>query len=313
MKLASKPPHNFWLALDVDDYWEAEHDPETVIEKGYARPLALATRDVLAVIRWNDDPDDPVFDVAFPGVELTPDEETEAERQLRRILGTDFDTAGLMAQSADDPVLAPLFEEYYGFKRLARANLWEECVDDFVRSRIRHAPTAKRMSQDVRRTWGTMFEFAGTQYFSYPRPSAVVDAKPEQFREFGVSARKGEYIIGLAQKIENGELDMDAFEAMEPEPFYEAIQVIRGIGPSTAQGLMHYRNRSDAVFPSVKDKDGHEKGLRRWLIRSYGADPDTISETEYTRLLATWRGYEAVALRYLYIDWIMEDRRKRAK
>lgn len=310
MELRSKPPHDFYLTLDVDDYWELEYDPEIVIEHGYVRPLSLSTRDVLASIRWNQDVEDPVFEVTFPETELTDGEAREAEAQLRRILGTDLDTGALEMQAADDPVLAPLMREYRGFKRLARANLWEECVDDFVRSRIRHRPTAKRMSQDVRRKWGTTFLHLNVAYYSYPRPDRIVDADPTEFREFGISGRKGEYIVGLAQQIVDGAFDTAEFEAMQPDEFYEKIQAVRGIGPSTAQGLMHFRNRPDCTFPSKKDKEGHEKGLRRWFIHSYGGDPDTVSEQEFAQMLATWRGYEAVALRYLYMGWIMEDRKR---
>ncbi len=309
MKLQSKGPHDFYLALDVRDYWEAEYEPETIVEHGYARPLSLSERDVLAVVRWNEDVEEPEFEVAFPGVELTAEEEVEAERQLRRILGTDLDTAALEAQASDDQVLGPLMEEHRGFKRVAKANLWEECVDDFVRSRIRHRPTARRMSQDVRRTWGTSFTWNGTDYYAYPRPEAVVDAELEHFREFGISRRKGEYIVGLAQAIASGEFDVEEHEAMEPEEFFDRIQKVRGIGPSTAGSLMHFRNRPDCVFMSRKDKEGNEKGLRRWFIRAYGGDPNETSDEEFLALISAWRGYEAIALRFMYIDWILSERK----
>lgn len=310
MQLHSAPPHDFYLALDVDDYWEAEIEAETIVAHGYVRPLTLSTRDVVAVIRWNEDPDEPVFDVTFPDVELNAGEADEARRKLSRILGTDLDLTGLIAQADGDPVIGPLLREHYGFKRVARANLWEECVDDFVRSRIRHRPTAKRMSQDVRRTWGSTFVVGDTAYYSYPRPEALVDVEPQAFREFGIAKRKGEYIVDLARAIVAGEFDVDAHEALEPGEFYEQIQKIRGIGPSTAQGLMHFRNRTDCIFPSNRDKDGREKGLRRWLAHSYGADPNTTSDVEFDALIAAWRGYEAMALRYLYVDWILNERKK---
>lgn len=309
MRLQSRPPHDFYLTLDVEDYWEAEYTPEVIVEHGYVRPLTLSTRDVLAVVRWNEDPDEPLFDVSFPEHDLSADEQTEAERQLRRILGLELDLGPLMEQAADDPRLGPLLTEHYGFKRLARANLWEEAVDDFIRSRIRHRPTAKRMSQDVRRTYGTTFVHQGVNYFSYPRPEALVDVEPESFREFGIAKRKGEYITGLARKILDGEFDVDQHEAMPPDEFYEKIQEIRGIGPSTAQGLMHFRAQPHCTFPSRKDRDGKEKGLRRWFIKAYGGDPDTVSDAEFQQMLATWQGYEALALRFLYIDWILTDRK----
>lgn len=310
MNLQSAPPHDFYLTFDAEDYFEAEHEPENIVEHGYVRPLVLADRDVLAVVRWNENPDEPVFEVRFPQHELTADERAQAEKQLRRIFAVDHDLGALMEQAEDDPVLGPLMVEHYGFKRLARANLWEEAVDDFIRSRIRHRPTAKRMSQDVRRTWGSTFVYQGVTYYSYPRPEGVVDVEPEQFREFGVARRKGEYISGLAQQIIDGEFDVDEYEAMEPAEFYEKIQDVRGIGPSTAQGLMHFRDHEHCVFPSRTDRDGNEKGLRRWIIYSYGGDPNETSEEEFQEMISSWRGYEALALRFLYIDYVLREKKK---
>lgn len=310
MQLHSAPPHDFYLTLDADDYWEAEYEPETIVEQGYVRPLVLTSRDVYAVVRWNENPDEPVFDVTFPEHDLTETEESEAKQQLSRILGTDLDLRPLYEQASDDAVLGPLLSEHYGFKRLARANLWEECVDDFVRSRIRHRPTAKRMSQDVRRTFGSSFLVDGTTYYSYPRPEALVGVDPELFREFGISKRKGEYMVDLATAIANGEFDVAAHEALEPDEFYEQIQKVRGIGPSTAQGLMHFRNRTDCTFPSNRNRDGEEKGLRRWLIGAYGGTADEADEAEFLASISAWRNYEAMALRFLYIDYVLREKKR---
>lgn len=310
MQLPSIAPHDFFLTFDVDDYWEAEYDPEVIVAHGYARPLALSTRDVLAVVKWNEDPEAPVFDVSFPDAELAAAEQDEAKRLLSRILGTGLELRGLMDQAADDRILGPLLAEHYGLKRLARANLWEECVDDFIRSRIRHRPTARRMSQDVRRTYGSTFVHEGRNYYAYPRPEALAGVDPETFREFGISRRKGEYMVGLAQLIVDGEFDVEAHETMEPDAFYESIQKVRGIGPATAQELMHVRARPDCSFPSNRDKDGNEKGLRRWLVYAYGEDPNQTDQARFEALLVAWHGYEAMALRFLYLDWILTERQK---
>lgn len=312
MQIHSKPPHDFYLTFDAEGYYEAEYDPMVVAEQGYVRPLVLDEREVLAVVRWNENPDDPVFDVTFPEHDLSTDEKAQAERQLRRILGADLDLGALMEQAEDDPMLGPLMTEHYGFKRLAKANLWEECVDDFIRSRIRHRPTAKRMSQDVRRTYGSTFIHNGVNYYSYPRPEGLIGVEPETFREFGVSKRKGEYITGLAQLIVDGEFDVDEHEQMDPDEFYEKIQNVRGIGPSTAQTLMYFRNHDHATFPIRKDRDGNEKGMRRWFIRAYGGDPNDTSDEEFQQMIATWQNYESLAFRFLYLDWILKEKKNKS-
>src|SRR5690606_40491728 len=63
----------------------------------------------------------------------------------------------------------------------------------------------------------------------------------------------------------SGNLDLTELEALPPLDFYERITKIRGIGPTTAQDLTHFRERTDGIFPSRIEK-GQEHGLRRWRI-----------------------------------------------
>ncbi len=314
MKIAARAPHDFYLTFDVVDYFDAEHDDfESIFETGLVRPLTLADRDVLSVIHFNGDPESPEFDVSFPGYELSEDELSEAEAQVRRIVGADLDLGALMEQAGDDPLLGPLMTEHYGFRRVARANLWEDAFDDIIRTRISHRPTAKRMAQDVRKAYGTHFEFNGKDYYAYPRPSAILGADPEQWRDdWGISRRKAQYVTGLAQEIVDGVTKLEDLEALDPDAFYERIQQVKGIGPSTAQELMLKRGRPDASFPS-NEKKGQEKGLRRWIMYSYGLDPDSTSEKQFQSITKAWRGYEALAISFLYINYVMNEKAKKAK
>ena len=309
MILLSKAPHDFFLALDVEEYFLREHDPEEIYEGGFAKPLNLAERDVLAVCRFNEDVEAPAFEVTFPNQEpLSAGEEAEATRLLQRIFGTEIDLAALYAQAEHDTLLGPMIQEYYGFKRISGASIYEDAFRDIIKSRISHKPTAKRMEQDVRRTWGTRFEWRGRDYYSFPRPERLVGVDPTEWREFGISGRKAEYIIGMAEGIVDGSLDLDLLENMAPDSFYEAVQKIRGIGPSTAQTLMLSRGRTDAVFPTHLVK-GEEKGMKRWICRSYGVSPE-IDDEEFKALTVAWSGFEAPALEMLYYRYVMSQLKK---
>ena len=94
MEIASTAPHDFYLTLDVDEYFEEEYDPMAVFRRGFVRPLVLEERDVLAVVQWNESAEEPVFHVEFPDHRLTSAEEAQAERALRRTFGCDLDLEG---------------------------------------------------------------------------------------------------------------------------------------------------------------------------------------------------------------------------
>lgn len=308
MYLRSIPPHDFFLNLDVESYFDHEHDPETLYERGFTRPVPVGDRDVLATIRFNGDVEDPGFDVRFHET-LSASEEGEAARVIRRILGCDIDLRPLYERAADDPVLSGPMTEFYGLKRMARASFFEEAMNRIITSQIQHKPTARKMVHNVREAYGQRLEGPDGPVPAWPRPVRLLGADPVAMKAHGLSERKGEYIIGLAHEIVSGNLDPVALEAADPADYLDRITKIRGIGPTIAQDLMLYRERTDGVYPSRMEK-GVEIGFRRWIVSSYGADPNTISEESYLELIRKWKGFESSALEFLYVDWIVRMKRR---
>ncbi len=117
--LESIPPHDWFLCLDIDQYFDHEHDPEKVFEEGFTRPIPVGDRDVMVTSFFNGDPDNPEFHFESPEA-LSKDEIEKANKSLSRIFGTNLDLRPLYDQAADDPVLGPKLTDYYGFKRMAR-------------------------------------------------------------------------------------------------------------------------------------------------------------------------------------------------
>jgi hypothetical protein len=73
---------------------------------------------------------------------------------------------------------------------------------------------------------------------------------------------------------------------------------------------MLFRPRTDAVFPSNMS-GGTEKGLRKWIIMSYGGDPDETSEAEFQEMIENWKGYEAAAIEFLFVNWVISQKKKK--
>lgn len=311
--LQSIPPHDWFLCLDIDQYFDHEHDPEKVFEEGFTRPIPLENRDILITTFFNGDPDNPEFH--FESNEsLSTDEIEEANKSLARIFGTNIDLRPFYDQAADDPVLGPLLTEYYGFKRMARANLFEDTINRIIQMRLSHKPTARKMVYNVRKSYGSLINAKGESIPAWPRPHQLIKATPMSIRQLnpGPTKRKGEFIIGFAEDLLSGERDLHHLETCQPEVFYNTISKVRGIGPTSAQQLMLFRERPDAVFPSNKKK-GKEKGHRQWIILNYGGDPDNISEEEFHEMIKNWEGYEAAGLEFLFVDWVMSEKEKKQK
>lgn len=314
-KIASRPPHDFYLCLDVESYFDYEHDPVRMADEGYSRVFSLPDgRDVASTAWFNGDVLNPVFTIRTHEM-LSEAERTWVDGLWRRILGTDLDLSGLYDQAGQDRVLSPLLTSLYGLKRLVRASLFEDTVNRIIQTQILHKPTARRMVFSVRQTYASRLETSRGVLTGWPLPSRLAQADPVLMKKHGLSARKGEYLTGWAQWLCNdgagGAKSLQQLEEMEPERLYELLVSIRGIGPTTAQDLIHFRNRTDGFFASNFQKSV-QHAVRRWILLSYGEDPDSRNEQLFESLVASWKGYEAAALEFLYVDWVLSEKRKRS-
>jgi len=307
--LPSVPPHDWFLCLDIGAYFDHEHDPETIFEEGFTRPVHIGDEETVVTLFFNGDPDQPEFHVECRE-SLSKEQIELANSQLKRILGTELDIRPLYEKAGNDPVLGPKLNEFYGLKRMSRADVFEDAVNRIVKSNISHKPTALKMVYGVRKAYGVQLETGNGLISSWPRPHELAKADPSVLRNYQLSHRKGEYIVGLAHEFLSGELTMNSLEAMPSDQFYKRIQKVRGIGPSIAQNLLIFRNRTDCIFPGNKKK-GQEKGLRRWIIYSYGGDPDNITEEEFLEMTENWRGFEAAAIEFLHLNWLIKEKAKK--
>lgn len=307
-KLPSTPPHDFYLALNVQEYFDYEHEPERMLEQGFLRSIPLPTRDIAVEIHFNGDTEKPEFSISCEDV-LSESEVVAANASLSRILGLGLDFRPFYDQAAKDPVLGRLLREFYGHKRIARATFFEDALNRIIQTQISHKPTAKKMVYQVRQAYGTRLMRQDKAVVAWPQPQALIGADPLQMKPYGLSLRKGEYVVGLAHEIVSGNFDPQAFEEDIPERAYARLTEIRGIGPTTAQDLIHMRSHTEGFFPSVIDK-GQQKGLRRWIIWSYGGDPDLTTEEEFQDMIRSWKGFEAGAIEFLFLNWVVNERNR---
>lgn len=308
-KINSKAPHDFFINLDIDSYFDLEHSPETIPDEGMLKTLNLKQKEILIRIFFNGNPENPIFSIESEE-KLIESEKEEANHILARILGTDLELQPLYDKAKNDTLLRKMFSELYGLKRISRGSFFDDALNRIIIAQISHKPTAKKMVYGLRQAYGTRLENRFGLVCSWPRPEQLIGVDPASLKKHGLSLRKGEYVTGLAHKIVSRELEQDELECMAPVQFYNRLLQIRGIGPTTAQDLMLFRNRPDAVFPSRIEKD-EEKGLRKWIILSYNANPDHVSEDDFKHLIRHWKGYESMALEYLYVDWVISEKRKK--
>jgi len=76
-------------------------------------------------------------------------------------------------------------------------------VTSIIEQQIATSVARKIESRLVRR-FGEEVRVGKKTYCAYPRPEDLADASPAEFRECGLSARKGEYISDIARMVREG-------------------------------------------------------------------------------------------------------------
>jgi len=123
-------------------------------------------------------------------------------------------------------------------------------------------------------------------------PNSVMAHTVEELRECGLSARKVGYIRGIAEKIINGELNLEELKNMSDEEVIKKLSSLDGIGRWTAEMLLIFSmERPDIV-------SWGDVGIRRGMCRLYGLKE--LTREQFDKYRARYSPYGSVASLYLW-------------
>ncbi len=123
--------------------------------------------------------------------------------------------------------------------------------------------------------------------------AALLAIEPARIREAGLSARKVDYVLDLAQHFESGAVHVDQWQQMDDEAIIDELVAIRGIGRWTAEMfLIFYLMR-----PNVLPLD--DLGLIKGISRNYFSG-EPVSRAEAREVGDAWAPYRSVATWYIW-------------
>jgi DNA-3-methyladenine glycosylase II len=126
-----------------------------------------------------------------------------------------------------------------------------------------------------------------------PTPEEMIAADPEHVRAAGLSRPKVAYLRDLAERVADGDLDLDGLAEMGDEEVARQLIAVKGLGQWTVDMfLMFHLGRPD-ILP-VGDL-----GVRRAVERAYGLEalPDALT---LEALAERWRPHRTLACLYLW-------------
>ncbi|MFA4819765.1 MAG: DNA-3-methyladenine glycosylase 2 family protein [Candidatus Aenigmatarchaeota archaeon] len=114
----------------------------------------------------------------------------------------------------------------------------------------------------------------------------------EEIRNIGTSWAKARYIRDLAQKVEDGTLDLKSVEKLNDAEAIEKLVQVKGIGPWTAEMFLIFTMCREDIFSHG------DLGLRKAIIKHYSLRSPDREKIE--KITIKWSPYRTYACRILW-------------
>lgn len=124
-------------------------------------------------------------------------------------------------------------------------------------------------------------------------PLQVLKAGPEKLASCGLSKRKAEYVLDLAEHFKARRVHADKWTEMEDEDIIAEMIQIRGIGRWTAEMFLIFNLLRPNIFPL--DDLGLMKGIS---LNYFSGEP--VSRSDAREVAANWEPWRTVATWYLW-------------
>jgi len=167
-------------------------------------------------------------------VEVFEGDARVAEEVVRHVLNTDFRYPRIEQLTKACPGLSSILSKHPGLRPALNPSLWESLVKAIASQQIR-LHLANRLIAKLTMRLGAELVIKGREFYDIPTPEEVVEAGPEALRSAGLSRRKAEYLVGIAEAVVRRGYDIESITRLRPDDAVEELRKFRGVGPWTAK------------------------------------------------------------------------------
>lgn len=178
-----------------------------------------------------------------------------------------------------DPVMAKLIAHYGHFERGATQTVFSSLVTHIV---------SQMLSNKVGAVLNGRLHALVGEY----TPEHLLQQPPAAIKGIGISQRKADYIVGLAEKTADGRYDLDVLSGMTDEEVVAYLCRIPGVGTWTAEMIAEFTLGRLDIF-SYGDA-----ALRGGMVKAHGFK--TLSKLRFERYRKKYTPYCSVASLYYY-------------
>ena len=123
-------------------------------------------------------------------------------------------------------------------------------------------------------------------------PESILTKTHQEIKEVGLSNRKVEYIVGIAQSWIDGFGEID-WDIMNDEEVIEELVKLRGVGRWTVQMLLIFALLRQDVFPI------DDIGLIRGMEKLYNSGK-ALEKTQLYEISENWKPYRTMGVWYIW-------------
>lgn len=151
-----------------------------------------------------------------------------------------------------------------------------------------YAVLGQQISMKASRTiWGRMQE-----RFDEITPEYIATIPLDEIRQCGMPATKAGYIKGIAEKIANGEFDLNSLSSLPDKEAIKKLSTLNGIGAWTAETLL----LNSLERPNVMSYG--DIAIRRGIMKLYSLTD--LTKEQFTVYKNRYSPYASVASLYLW-------------
>ena len=211
------------------------------------------------------------------------------QAMAKQLISAELDLRPFYALVAPHPVMGAVVPSLPGLKPLRPATLFEMAVTAITEQQLSLAAAFHIRARLVRR-FGTPF----SDLWVFPSPERLAAASLRSLGNCGLSGRKAEYVKGLARRIEEGALDLEALRHASDQRIRDALLSNRGFGEWSVQYILGRGFGRPDSLPSG------DTGLRR-VVGQYLGGERRLTTAELEQALAPFRPFRGLAAFYLAV------------
>ena len=296
-QLKPKPPFRLDLIA-----WALRRRPDNIVDrwdgKTYSRALLVEGKPAEVEVIETGTLDNPRLRISVTGAELTSQAKAIVATTLKRMLGLRIDLSDFYSFARRDEKLLELSQRFLGLKPPRFPDLFEALVNGFSCQQL-SLTVGILLLKRLAMNYGVPFQKEGSTLYTFAQPGRLAEANVQALRQLGFSRQKGQFLIELAQRVSQKNLDLDDIENLDDDAALKEFFQLRGVGRWTAEYVLLRGMGRLNVFPG--DDIGARNKLKRLLNLRKPLGYESVN-----RILRKWNPYGGFVYFHLLLDGLSE-------